>query len=121
MGSSGPDLHEHPYVVRSEGICGGRPRIKGSRIPVSLIAGFHRDGEPIDEIVAAYPHVGSAAIQDAIGYYLDHHEEIDAEIRANSLESVLSEVGAILGEDGVIRFDEDGKGCFSRPFRGNRM
>ena len=104
MRLSDPDSHEHPYVVRTEGICGGRPRIKDSRIPVSLIASFHRDGESLAEIIASYPHADPAAIQDAIGYYLDHREEIDAEIEANSLEAVLAETSAVLGEDGVIRF-----------------
>lgn len=95
---------EHPYVVRTEGVCGGRPRIKDSRIPVSVIAGFYREGEPVEEIVATYPHIDPAAIRDAVGYYLDHRQEIEAEIEANSLESVLADTGAVLGEDGVIRF-----------------
>ena len=91
-------------MVRTPGVCGGRARIKDSRISVSLIAGFHREGEPLEEIFATYPHIPPAAIRDAIGYYLDHREEIDAEIEANSLEAVLKETGAVLGSDGVIRF-----------------
>jgi uncharacterized protein (DUF433 family) len=94
----------HPWVVRTPGVCGGRPRIKDSRIPVSLIAGFHKAGDSLATILETYPHIDPAAIRDAIGYYLDHREEIDAEIEANSLESVLSETDAVLGRDGVIRF-----------------
>lgn len=95
---------EHPYVVRTEGVCGGRPRIRDSRIPVSTIAELYGQGEPVDEILATYPHLDPAAIHDAIGYYLDHQEDIDAEIDASSLEAVLAETGGVLGEDGVIRF-----------------
>ncbi len=91
-------------MVRTPGVCGGRPRIKDSRIPVSLVAGFYREGDSLEVIQETYPHIEPAAIQDAIGYYLDHRQEIDREIEANSLESVLSETGAVLGEDGVIRF-----------------
>lgn len=91
-------------MVRTPGICGGRPRIKDSRIPVSLIADFYREGDSLDTILETYPHIEPAAIRDAIGYYLDHQEEIDTEIEANSLESVLLETEAVLGEDGVIRF-----------------
>ena len=96
--------NDHPYVVRTEGICGGRPRLKGSRIPVSTIAKYVRSGESLSGIAALYPHVRPAAIQDAIGYYLEHGREIDAEIEANSLESALAETGAALGADRVIRF-----------------
>jgi uncharacterized protein (DUF433 family) len=99
-----PQPTDHPYVVRTEGTCGGRPRIKDSRIPVSVIAGFVRDGASLDEITAFYTHVEPVAIEDAISYYRDHREEIDAEIEAGSLESVLEETGAVLEADGAIRF-----------------
>ena len=95
---------DHPWVVRTEGVCGGRPRIRESRIPVSILAELYRQGEPVDEILATYPQLGAEAIQDAIAYYLDHQEEIDAEIAAGTLESVLAQTDAELGPDGVIRF-----------------
>jgi uncharacterized protein (DUF433 family) len=99
---------DHPYVVRTEGVCGGRPRLKGSRIPVSTIAEYVRSGESPAGIAALYPHVEPAAIQNAIGYYLEHENQIDAEIEANSLESVLAETGAALGAAGVIRLKKAG-------------
>jgi uncharacterized protein (DUF433 family) len=99
-----PQPTDHPYVVRTEGVCGGRPRIKDSRIPVSAVAGFVQDGASLDEIAVLYPHIEPAAIEDAISYYRDHREEIDAEIAAGALESVLRETGAVLESDGVIRF-----------------
>lgn len=68
------------------------------------IAELYAQGEPIEEILATYPHIDPAAIRDAIGYYLDHKEEIHAEIEANSLRSALAATGAALGKDGVIRF-----------------
>ena len=69
-----------------------------------MIAGLYRQGEPIREILDTYPHLDPAAVDDAIGYYLDHRQEIDAEIEASSLEAVLAETGAVLSDDGVIRF-----------------
>ncbi|MFL6231559.1 MAG: DUF433 domain-containing protein [Thermoanaerobaculia bacterium] len=98
-----PD-RDHPYIVRTEGICGGSPRIRDSRISVRVIAGLYRQGEPVGEILDTYPHLDPAAVDDAIGYYLDHRQEIDAEIEAGSLEAVLAETGALLDDDGVIRF-----------------
>ena len=95
---------DHPYIVRTDGVCGGSARIRDSRIPVRVIAELYRQGEPVREILDTYPHLDPAAVDDAIGYYLDHRQEIDAEIEAGSLESVLAETGAVLDEGGVIRF-----------------
>lgn len=99
-----PMPQDHPFIVRTEGVCGGRPRIRDSRISVRTVAELYRQGEPVSEILATYPHLDPAAIDDAIAYYLDHREEIEAEIEANSLEAVLAETGAALGDDGVLRF-----------------
>lgn len=101
-----PTPEAHPHVVRTEGFCGGSPRIRGTRIPVWGIAELYKRGEPVEEISALYTHVDPAAIHDAIGYYLDHRQEIDAEIEGNTLEAVLKRTGGVLGEDGVIRFAE---------------
>jgi uncharacterized protein (DUF433 family) len=78
---------DHPYIVQTPGVCGGRPRILDSRISVRTIAELYRQGEPVGEILATYPHLDPAAVDDAIGYYLDHRGEIEAEIAANSLEA----------------------------------
>jgi uncharacterized protein (DUF433 family) len=94
----------HPHIVRTEGVCGGSPRIRGTRLAVWGIAELYQRGEPIEELEALYPHVDPAAIRDAISYYLDHRQEIDDEIEANSLETALRQANAVLGEDGVVRF-----------------
>jgi len=99
-----PGPTPHPRIVHTEGVCGGRARIAGSRVPVSTIAELYRQGESVGEIALSYPSVDPAAIHDAVGYYLDHRQEVDAEIESNSLDAVLADTGAVLGEDGVIRF-----------------
>lgn len=99
-----PASDSHPHIVRTEGFCGGSPRIRGTRLAVWGIAELYKRGEPVEEISALYTHVDPAAIQDAISYYLDHRQEIDAEIEANSLETALRQANAVLGEDGVVRF-----------------
>jgi uncharacterized protein (DUF433 family) len=99
-----PMKGDHPYIVQTPGVCGGRPRIRDSRISVRTIAELYRQGEPVSEILETYPHLDPAAVDDAIGYYLDHQAEIEAEIEANTLDAVLSETGAVQGDDGVIRF-----------------
>jgi uncharacterized protein (DUF433 family) len=94
----------HPYIVCTEGVCGGRVHIRDTRIPVSAVAELLRQGEPAEEIMATFGKVAPAAIDDAIGYCLEHRQEMDAELAEESLESALENAGAVLGEDGVIRF-----------------
>lgn len=76
----------------------------GSRVSVRTLAELFRRGETAEEMTATYLHLEPAAIYDAISYYLDHREEIEAEIAAADLESLLAEMSAELGADGVVRF-----------------
>jgi uncharacterized protein (DUF433 family) len=97
-------LPSHPHVVHTEGVCGGQARVRGTRISVRAIAEFLLRNEPFEDIAATYPHVEPAALRDAVGYYLDHRPEIDAEIQANDLDNVLDRTDASLDAKGVIRF-----------------
>ena len=74
---------EHPYVVRREGFRGGRPILRGSSIPVWLVAAMWKSGDTTDDILRAYPHLEAAVVYDAISYYLDHREEIEVQIAEN--------------------------------------
>ena len=71
----------HPYIESELAVCGGSPRIAGTRIAVRTIATYvlHYGLSP-DELLTYYPHVGLAAIYDALSYYYDHRAEIDVEI-----------------------------------------
>ena len=95
---------EHPHIVRTEGVCGGRPRIRHSRVSVRTIAELFRRGESPEAIAETYPRLGLPAIYDAIGYSLDHRREIEGEVEANQLEAVLADHQATLEADGTLRF-----------------
>jgi len=97
---------EHPYIVQREGFRGGRPILRGSSIPVWLVAAMWKAGDSPEEIGQAYPHLEPAAIYDAIGYYLDHQAAIEAEIAENRIERVLANTSATMDERGVITFSE---------------
>jgi uncharacterized protein (DUF433 family) len=71
---------EHPHIVRSAAILGGRPRIKATRIGVDFIGRFLQIGTGPEEIAQMYPFLTLAAIHDAISYYYDHKVEIDDSI-----------------------------------------
>jgi uncharacterized protein (DUF433 family) len=95
---------EHPHIVRKPGTWGGAPIVRGTRIPVRLIAQLWTAGETVEGIVQTYPHLQVSWVHDAISYYLDHQEAIDREIEANRIEEVLAREGAVKDEKGVIRF-----------------
>lgn len=95
---------EHPHIVRSPGVCGGRPIIKGTRISVRHIAQLYKAGDSVEEILQAHPHLTAAAVYDAISYYLDHQSEIEQEIRANRLETLLTTYTMTSDTQGFLRF-----------------
>jgi uncharacterized protein (DUF433 family) len=70
------------YIVQHEGICGGQPRIAGTRLKVQQIAlEYERLGWTPDQICEAHPGVTLAQVHAAMSYYYDHKEEIDQAIR----------------------------------------
>jgi uncharacterized protein (DUF433 family) len=79
----------HPYIVRVEGICGGRPIIVGTRTPVRSIVGYHKMGMSVEDILEGLPHLKPVHVYDALSYYYDHQDEIDQDIRADSEERLM--------------------------------
>jgi len=69
----------HPHIVRVEGVCGGRPVIEGTRLSVKLIVGWARMGMTPEEIAAQYSDISIVQVADALAYYKDHPEGIEAE------------------------------------------
>ena len=74
---------EHPYIVRSDEILGGEPIVKGTRTPVRAIVENLRLGLTPAEIPLHLPHLTLAQVYDALSYYSDHQDEVDAHIEAN--------------------------------------
>jgi uncharacterized protein (DUF433 family) len=101
-----PTPTAHPYVVRTPGLCGGRPHLRNTRIPVSAVAELLHRGETAFEIAISFGPLDPGVLADALLYYADNREEIDAEIAADAIESALAHADAVLGEDGVIRFHD---------------
>ena len=95
---------EHPYVVRVQGVCGGRPIIKGTRISVRHVAQLYKAGNLVEEIVQAHPQLSAAAVFDAISYYLDHQPEIEQEIAENRLEALTAKHNLTVDEQGFVHF-----------------
>jgi uncharacterized protein (DUF433 family) len=76
---------EHCYVVREDDILGGEPIIRGTRTPVRAIVEMWRLGILPEEIPTRLPHLTLAQVFDALSYYSDHREEINAHIERNRI------------------------------------
>ncbi len=90
------------YVVRVPGICGGQPILRGTRVPVKAIAGYHKLGMSVDEILAGLPHLTPAQVYEALSYTYDHEDEIEREIQADQMQRLIERHGfpgrLLLGE-----------------------
>jgi uncharacterized protein (DUF433 family) len=84
MSTTEPIEVSHPHIERKPGVHGGRPVIKGTRSPVSSIVQNHRRGLSADDILRDFPQLSPAQVYDALSYYYDHRERIDAEIESLS-------------------------------------
>lgn len=69
------------HIDMTPGVCGGRPRIAGTRIRVQDVVVWTEQGMSPDEITAGYPHLSLADVYAALAWYHDHREEIDGQIR----------------------------------------
>ena len=79
---------EHPYIGVKEGVCGGTPVVKGTRIPVWAIVGYYKIlNYSVEEILKQLPELTPAQVYDAFSFYYDHQEEIEKELELNSEEN----------------------------------
>jgi uncharacterized protein (DUF433 family) len=73
----------HLYISTNKTILSGEPIIKGTRTPVRAIVEIYRLGTPPEEIPVHLPHLNMAQVFDALSYYNDHTEQINAYILKN--------------------------------------
>jgi uncharacterized protein (DUF433 family) len=59
------------HIVSSPDIIRGKPRIKGTRIPVSLILGYLATGDSVDNIIQEYPDLNKEQIAACLDYARD--------------------------------------------------
>ncbi len=82
-------------IVRTPGICGGRPRIAETRISVQRIAAWYKTGMNAEEIVERMGNVTLAQVYAALTYYHANREEIEAYIASEKTdyERLAKEMG----------------------------
>ena len=64
-------------IVRTAGVIGGKPHIRGHRIGVHRVAGWWKLGLSIEQIGEEVPSLSSAEIFAALAYYHLNKAEID--------------------------------------------
>ncbi len=80
---------EHPYIVCNDDILSGEPIIKDTRTPVRSLVETWRLGIPPEAIPSGLPHLSVAQVFDALSYYSDHQDEINAYIERNRIPEEL--------------------------------
>jgi uncharacterized protein (DUF433 family) len=56
------------YIVSTPDVLRGKPRIKGTRIPVSLILGYLAAGNTAEEIIEEFPDLTREQIAACLDY-----------------------------------------------------
>ena len=59
------------YIVTEPEILRGKPRLKGTRIPVGLVLGYLAAGKTAEEIVAEFPELTREQIAACLDYARD--------------------------------------------------
>jgi uncharacterized protein (DUF433 family) len=65
------------------GVCGGDPCVRGTRIPVWVLAQFRRWGMSEADILKSYPTLLADDLANAWAYEESHWEEINKQIAEN--------------------------------------
>ncbi len=85
------------HIEQKQTRFGPQAYLRGTRVAVRHVVAFLKEGHSVEEIIRTdLPHLSPAAIFEAIAYYYDHEAEIEAELEANTPETVASQLKALL-------------------------
>ena len=73
------------HIVHDAEICGGEPRIRGTRITVRTIVESIRLYHADEPVLLAFPDLTPTALNAALVYYVEHSEEIEQYIREHAM------------------------------------
>lgn len=83
MGNSPKVEAEQQRIVETPGICGGSPRIHGTRIPVWGLEVGRRAGRSNANLLEAYPSLTVTDLEAAWAFVEDHQVQIEKELERN--------------------------------------
>jgi uncharacterized protein (DUF433 family) len=70
-------------IESTPGICGGHPRLRGTRIPVWTLVSLQQQGADQAELLRNFPSLTPEHLQQVWDYYNRHREEIDQAIASH--------------------------------------
>ncbi|GAH85643.1 unnamed protein product [marine sediment metagenome] len=56
------------YIINTPDVLRGKPRIKGTRIPVSLVLGYLAAGNTVEKIIEEFPDLTKEQIAACLDY-----------------------------------------------------
>ena len=84
------------HIVQDEGICGGKPRIAGTRMKVQhIVIEYVHAGLSVEQICKSHPRLTPATVHAALSFYYDHQDEIERDIREGQEFAERMEAGLI--------------------------
>jgi uncharacterized protein (DUF433 family) len=73
------EAHIHSRITHNPDILRGKPIIRGTRVPVSLIAGFVQNGMTPAQVVEDYPELSLEDVEAAVAFVAS--EQARTEVR----------------------------------------
>lgn len=70
-------------IEATPGVCGGNPRVAGTRIPIWVLVEYKNLGTSEAELLQMYPTLRAEDLANAWAYYRAHKDEIEAQILEN--------------------------------------
>ena len=74
-------------IVRSPGVCSGRPRIAGTGVSVRRVVGWYKLGLSPEEIADRIGHLTLAQVYAALAYYHANCDEVETDLAAEEAEA----------------------------------
>jgi len=66
-------------IETNSGIMGGKPVVKGTRIPIDLLLELVQEGFTVDDILSEYPHMNREDVLTVLKVAKDVHETVSYE------------------------------------------
>jgi uncharacterized protein (DUF433 family) len=61
-------LNYSDFIVRDPKICGGRPVIKGTRVPLRTVLASLAEGDTVEELLRSFPTLTEEAVRAVIAF-----------------------------------------------------
>ena len=69
------NINYHDHIVRNPGILGGKPVVKGTRVPVELVLQYLAENPDLNNLFAAFPHLTREDVKACLLYARELVEE----------------------------------------------